>query len=65
MKYKHLIAVYLLGTVIGITGAMFKIIHWPYATLLPGLSAAIQVAIGAVGIVKVLRDNDAKSFLNR
>ena len=65
MKYKHLIAIYLIGTAIGIVGALFKLMHWPYAGIMLALSSAIQVAAVVGGVVKVLNDNDAKSFLNR
>lgn len=65
MKYKHLIALYLIGTSIGIVGALFKIMHWPYATLMLWISSALQVAVVVGAIVKVLNDDDAKSFLNR
>ncbi|WP_162926908.1 GldL-related protein [Flavobacterium psychrotrophum] len=65
MKYKHLIALYLTGTAISIIGALFKLMHWPYASIMLGVSTALQVVVVVGAIIKVLNDNDAKSFLNR
>lgn len=65
MKYKHLIAIYLIGAIIGMAGALFKVMHWPNGSDLLIVSTAIQVVAVICGVVKVLKDKDVKSFLNR
>jgi hypothetical protein len=65
MKYKHIIVIYLIGSIVAAVGMLFKVMHWPYAGIMIALSFLVQVAAIIVGIVKVLNDDDAKSFLNR
>lgn len=65
MKYKVLIALFLLGAVLVITGALFKLMHWPYGSFILTFALGIQGLSILLLIIKLLRNKDTKNILNR
>lgn len=68
MKNKYIIVLFLLGLIIVIFGALFKITHWEFGfltgNLLLFIGKLIEVTAIVVFIIKLFSDKN-NSFLNR
>jgi len=64
-RYKHVIAILVLGFVIGFIGAWAKILHFSWANYVLTLSMIVKVFAGIILIIKLLTDNTYKNFLNK
>ncbi len=64
MKIKHIIALFILGLICTILGAMFKVLHWMWAPELLILGTFTKVIAAILAIWKVLTTNKFKDFLN-
>jgi hypothetical protein len=63
MKYKYIVAIFLIGIIIQFIASLFKILHYMNADLLFIISTSIIVLALILGILKVvLSKND---FLNK
>ena len=65
MKYKYIIAMFLVGWAITIVGSLFKLMHWPAASIMLITGFSLQVTSILVMIFKVLGNKDFTSFLNK
>lgn len=65
MKYKHILIAFALGCIITIIGALFKIMHWPGASLLLILGMLSEASAGVMLIVKIYKDQNPNGFLNK
>ena len=64
MKIKHLLVVIIIGFLWTIIGTLFKVQHWPYASLILTIGTLIKVTFGILLIVKILTTDKFKDFLN-
>lgn len=65
MKYKHIIVVFLLGSLITIVGALFKIMHWPGASIALITGLFFEVIAILFLIIKLMTTGKSDSFLNK
>lgn len=52
-QYKIPLVLFLLGMLLTIVGALFKIMHWPFATMLL-ISGTLSEAIAIVSIIVIV-----------
>lgn len=64
MKVKHIIALFIVGLLCTILGALFKILHWQLAPELLIAGTVIKVLAGIFAIWKILTTDGFKKFLN-
>lgn len=65
MKYKHILITFILGCIIAIVGALFKIMHWPGASLLLILGMLSEALAGLMLIIKIYKDQNPNGFFNK
>ncbi|WP_408075636.1 GldL-related protein [Flavobacterium rhizophilum] len=65
MKYITIIVLFLLGSIIMIVGALFKLMHWPNSQLMLISASILQVIAVIILIIKLLTNKDKNSFLNK
>lgn len=65
MKNKLLLTVFILGCLITIVGALFKIMHWPGASALLIAGMLFEAAAGIMLIVKIYNDQNPNGFFNK
>lgn len=65
MKAKYALIILIVGFALSIIGAMFKIMHWPFASDMLMVSTAMQV-IGCITLLyKLVTYPKIKDFLDR
>ncbi len=65
MKFKHILVLFILGS-IGVTiGALFKIQHWPGASIILAASVCIEILGAIMAVWKLLTVKDFSDFLNK
>ncbi|CAM3682297.1 gliding motility protein GldL [Flavobacterium saliperosum S13] len=65
MTNKHILIAFVLGCIITIVGALFKIMHWPGASLLLILGMLSEASAGVMLIVKIYKNQNPNGFLNK
>ncbi|HSD13947.1 MAG TPA: hypothetical protein VLB74_04805 [Flavobacterium sp.] len=65
MKNKQILIAFILGCIITIIGALFKIMHWPYASALLISGMLCQVCAGIGLIIKIYKDQNPNGFFNK
>lgn len=64
MKAKHAVLLFVLGLCLDFVGALFKILHWPYADVLLIAGMTLKVVGALLFAYKLLRHPKVKEFLN-
>lgn len=65
MKYKHIIIIFILGFILIILGALFKILHWQFASELLTVGTFLKILSGILLILKLLTNKNYKDILNQ
>ncbi|RYJ42453.1 GldL-related protein [Flavobacterium beibuense] len=65
MKNWLIIVVFLLGLSITIVGAMFKVMHWPWASEMIIYGSLTEVLAVILLIIKLIINRKSNSFLNK
>lgn len=65
MKYWHIIIIFIVGTMALIVGSFFKIMHWPGAVSTMLLGIISQVFALLLLAIKIIRNRNGGSFLNK
>jgi uncharacterized membrane protein len=65
MKYKHILIAFVLGCIITIIGALFKILHWPGASFIMTIGMLCEALAGLMLIIKIFKDQNPNGFLNK
>ena len=65
MKYWHIIIIFIVGTMALIAGSFFKIMHWPGAVSTMLLGTISQVFALLLLAIKIIRNRNGGSFLNK
>lgn len=65
MKVKHILALFILGLICTVLGALFKVMHWQFAPELLAGGTFLQVISGFFGIWKLFTAKEFKKFLNK
>ena len=65
MKNKHIVIAFILGCILAIIGALFKIMHWPGASALLILGMLSEALAGLMLIIKIFKDQNPNGFLNK
>jgi ABC-type enterobactin transport system permease subunit len=60
MRNKQILILFLIGTVLTIAGAIFKILHWPGASLTIIIGMTFEAAAGLLVVYKLSRKTDKK-----
>lgn len=64
MKAKHAVLLLVLGLCLDFIGALFKILHWPYADVLLITGMTLKVAGALLFAYKLISHPKVKDFLN-
>jgi len=64
MKTKHALIIFILGLALSFIGALFKLMHWPFASILLIVSIFLEIAGGILFLYKLLTHPKVKEFLN-
>lgn len=64
MKTKYVLAFFLVGVVLIITGSLFKIMHWPSANVLMILGSIFEVIALILFVYKLMTYPKFKDFMN-
>ncbi|ESU26539.1 gliding motility protein GldL [Flavobacterium limnosediminis JC2902] len=65
MKNKQIVLAFILGCIITIIGALFKIMHWPGASIMLILGMLCEAFAGVMLIIKIYRNQNPNGFLNK
>jgi uncharacterized membrane protein len=65
MKYGYIIIAFLIGIVLTIIGALFKVMHWPYADLLLNIGTAVEIISLVLLIIKLIRGMNNNKLLKK
>ena len=64
MKVKYILIVWLASYSILLTGALFKVLHWPFASLIISISIFIKVICTVLFMYKLFTYSNLEDFLN-
>lgn len=64
MKTKYVIALFLVGILLTILGSLFKVMHWPSATILMILGTVFEVIALILFVYKLITYPKFKDFMN-
>ena len=62
IKYKHIIALFIVGFIVNLFGALQKLIHAPMANLLFKIAFFIMATSGVIAVIKLLLTKDKIHF---
>lgn len=62
MKNKYILAIFLFGLVITIIGALFKIMHWPFASAVLTIGLSSEAVAIALFIMKAVQNGRSNNF---
>ena len=65
MKYKSILIIFILGCVITIVGAVFKLMHWPGASLLLISGMLCEALAGIMLIVKIYKNQNPNGLFKK
>ena len=65
IKYKHIIAIFIIGFIINLFAALQKILHMPRANMMFNIAFYIMAASGLLAVVKLIATKDKNSFLDK
>ena len=65
IKYKYIIAVFIVGFVINLFGALQKVLHYPNADKIMTIAFYIMATSGVVAVVKLIFSKSKNSFLDK
>ncbi|WP_313805733.1 GldL-related protein [Flavobacterium sp.] len=65
MKYKYILILFILGFMLSVIGALFKIMHWPGASKMLLFGMLSEAFSGLLLIIKIIKDQNPNSFLNK
>jgi hypothetical protein len=64
MKTKYALIILIVGFVISFIGVLFKLMHWPYASIMLITSTFLQVIGSIILLYKLVTYPKIKDFLN-
>lgn len=64
MKTKHALIILVIGFVISFVGALFKLMHWPFASVMLTVATILQVIGIIILLYKLVTYPKLKDFLN-
>ncbi|MCH3884080.1 GldL-related protein [Tenacibaculum aquimarinum] len=65
MKFKHIIVIFILGFILIVLGALFKILHWQFASELLTAGTFLKIISAILLIWKLLTNKNYKDILNQ
>ncbi|RDI13320.1 GldL-related protein [Flavobacterium sp. AG291] len=65
MKYLHILVIFILATALTVIGALFKLMHWPGASLMLIISMGGQFISLVLLAAKVISERKNNDFLNK
>ena len=65
MKYWHILIIFIVAMAVVIVGALFKIMHWPGASVLLMLGMGGQFLSLILLAAKIINDRKNNRFLNK
>jgi len=65
MKLKYIIFIFILGLIIISMGALFKVLHWMFASELLTIGTTIQIIAFLLFIIKLFTNKKYKDILNQ
>lgn len=64
MKNLQILVLFLIGAVLTVVGALFKMMHWPAASLLLIVGMTFNAVAVVLLVFKLFRKNNSDSFLD-
>lgn len=65
VKYKYIIAVFIIGFLINLFGALQKILHAPHADKILTVAFYIMIISGVTAVIKLIFSKNKNSFLDK
>ncbi|MHA3787129.1 GldL-related protein [Flavobacterium hauense] len=65
MKYWHILVIFIMATAVTIVGALFKVMHWPGASLMLMIGMGGQFISLVLLAAKVISERKNNSLLNK
>ena len=65
IKYKYIIATFIIGFVINLFGALQKVLHYPNADKIMTVAFYIMAASAVVAVIKLIFTKNKNSFLDK
>ncbi|MFD2603647.1 GldL-related protein [Flavobacterium suzhouense] len=65
MKYLHILVIFILATALMVVGALFKLMHWPGASLMLIIGMGGQFISLVLLAAKVISERKNNDFLNK
>lgn len=65
MKNWHIAITFLIGALVVVVGALFKLMHWPGASITLTIGLSIQVLSGVLLVIKLFTQRKNNDFLNK
>lgn len=65
MKYWHILVIFILGWAVIIVGALFKVMHWPGASIMLTTGSAMQFISLVLLAAKIISSRKNSDFLNK
>lgn len=65
MKNWHIIIIFLISLVLVVIGALFKLMHWPYASIMLIVGMGGKALAILLFIIKIVRERNTIDFLNK
>lgn len=65
VKYKYIIAVFILGFILNLFGALQKVLHSSHADQIMAVAFCIMAVSGIAAIIKLIFSKNKNSFLDK
>jgi len=65
IKYKYIIAVFIIGFVVNLFGALEKVLHAPKADKIMTIAFCIMATSAVVAVIKLIFSKNRNSFLDK
>jgi len=65
MKYWHILVIFIMAMTVVVAGALFKIMHWPGASLMLMIGMGGQFISLVLLAAKVISERKTNAFLNK
>jgi hypothetical protein len=65
IKYKHIVALFIIGFIVNLFAALQKILHTPNADFLFKIAFYIMATSGVIAVIKLLMTKNKDSFLDK
>jgi predicted membrane channel-forming protein YqfA (hemolysin III family) len=65
IKYKYIIAFFIIGLIVNLFATLQKILHTPIANMMFTIAFFIMATSGLIAVIKLIATKDKNSFLDK